>query len=96
MKRTILKTSEFATQRAALKFLATSIKLTIQCNKLDGFAEACFNDNSLDELIDGIKMRAADKTDCKNWGITPTQWRSSIKDALECRLFFALEAIEEE
>ncbi|MFA5385417.1 MAG: hypothetical protein WC364_12315 [Eubacteriales bacterium] len=96
MKRTIFKTSEFATQRAALKFLATSLKLTIQRNELDGFAEACFNDNSLDELIEGLKMRAADETDCKNWGITPTQWRSSLEEALENRLFFALEAIEEE
>ena len=48
----------------------------------DGFAAACYNDNSVDELLAALRQRAADKTDCKNWGITPTQWRSSIQEAL--------------
>jgi hypothetical protein len=54
--------------------------------ELDGFAEACFNDNSIDELREALKQRSADKTDCENWGITPTQWRESIEAALAARL----------
>jgi len=51
------------------------------------FGEACYNDNSIPELLDALKLRAADKTDCRTWEITPTQWRSGIVEALEERAF---------
>ena len=55
--------------------------------KIDGFAAACYNDNSVSELIEALESRAADKTDCENWGITPSQWRAEIRNALEYAIF---------
>ena len=92
---TIYKTSTDATKLAALRFLATEMNCTPKRHKLDGFAEACFNDNSIDELVEGLRMRAADSTDCKNWDITSTQWRRAIISALEFRIFLAVEDIGE-
>jgi hypothetical protein len=45
------------------------------------FAEACYQDNSTDELIDALN-EGADTDDCKLWGITPDEWRSQITLAL--------------
>ena len=87
------KTSENATKLAALNFMATTLNLKPRGHRLDGFAEACFNDNSIDDLVEALRMRSADKTDCKNWEITPSQWRKSIKEALESRLFYAIEDV---
>ena len=53
---------------------------------LDGFAEACFNQNSENELRESLKLRSADKSDCKSWGITPTQWRAGIESALAAKI----------
>lgn len=55
---------------------------------LDGFSEACYNDNSIDELRDALS-RSADKTDCENWRISPTQWRGSIERALAAKIIVA-------
>ena len=50
--------------------------------KENTFASACFEQNSIEELIGALSSKSADKADCKEWGITPTQWRESIKLAL--------------
>ncbi len=50
------------------------------------FSEACYNDNSVTELQEALASRSADKTDCKTWGITPTQWRNEINLALAAKL----------
>jgi len=63
------------------------MKLIPQDHQLTGFAEACFDTNSVQELIEALLEQSADKEDCKQWGITPIQWRESIKRALECRLY---------
>jgi hypothetical protein len=54
-------------------------------SKLTGFAEACYDTNSVAELEAAMKQRAADKTDCEEWKITPTQWRAAIAEALEAK-----------
>lgn len=54
--------------------------------KLDGFSEACYNQNSEQELRGALALRAADKSDCENWEITPTQWRQSIERALAAKI----------
>jgi hypothetical protein len=51
-------------------------------NNLTGFAAACYDANSARGLIDALKTRRAEKTDFENWGISATQWRESIRDAL--------------
>ena len=56
-------------------------------HKLDGFSEACYNDNSVNELIDALKSRAADEEDCENWEITKKAWREEIRTALEHAMF---------
>lgn len=57
------------------------------CGGLGGFAEACYNDNSVSELLDALKSRSADKIDCENWGITPSQWRGAITEAIEHAMY---------
>lgn len=96
MTNIILKTSEEATKLAAIRFMATTLNLTPRRHWLDGFAEACFNDNSIDDLVEALHMEAADTTDCKNWQITPSQWRKAIEEALESRMIYAIEDIEGE
>jgi hypothetical protein len=54
--------------------------------KNNGFAEACYNDNSITELLEGLKQPAADETDCKTWSITPTEWREAIIKALNAKV----------
>lgn len=46
------------------------------------FAEACFEQNAIHELVIGLYQKHADKTDCNEWNITPSQWRDAIFCAL--------------
>ena len=88
------KSSTASTKLASLRYLAKHCGMEPKCNRLQGFAEACFNDCSVDELITSLTLKAADKTDCDAWGITPSQWRNAIHQALENRIFYAIEDIE--
>ena len=56
------------------------------------FAEACFNQNSLHELNEALAQEGADDTDCNTWGISPEEWRESIKAALASKAEAALES----
>ena len=89
-----LMSSEDKTKLAALKFLAAATKCKPAAHDLEGFAEACFDDCTVEDLVEGLRERSADKTDCQTWGITPTQWRQAIREALEAKLFYAIEDIE--
>ncbi len=62
-------------------------------NELNGFSEACYNENSIDDLVDALESDDADKTDCKTWGITPSEWRTQIAMALRCRVAKLMEEI---
>lgn len=48
----------------------------------DAFKEACYDMNSIDELIKGLARMSADKTDMKTWNITATEWRNALSGAL--------------
>lgn len=54
-------------------------------SNLTGFAEACYDTNSISQLEEALKQRAADQTDCQEWKITPTQWRAAIAEALAAK-----------
>jgi len=56
-------------------------------HNLTGFAEACFDQNSAQELINGLN-EGADEHDCKQWGITPEQCMEAMHLALEKRLYW--------
>jgi hypothetical protein len=45
------------------------------------FAEACFNQNSLNELKFSLKG-AADETDLLIWNLTESEWREALKIAV--------------
>lgn len=45
------------------------------------FAEACFAQNSAEELIQAL-LGPADGPDMKIWGITSAEWRTAIAAAL--------------
>lgn len=58
---------------------------------LVGFAEACYNQNSVDELRACLLGKEADLTDCKEWGISATEWREAIQKALDAKLLDLLD-----
>lgn len=60
--------------------------------KLTGFAEACYDQNSITELEDALRLRAADEADCAEWRITPTEWRAAISAALAAKRADAADA----
>jgi hypothetical protein len=45
------------------------------------FAEACYNQNSLNELKFSLKG-AADETDLLTWNLTEAEWRKALKIAI--------------
>lgn len=53
---------------------------------LSGFAEACFNMNSADELMD-FATADADATDMREWDINVDEWRAAQREALEFAMF---------
>ena len=53
---------------------------------LSGFAEACYDQNSIVELREALAMPEADATDCEVWEITADEWRAAIEEALAARL----------
>ena len=55
-------------------------------NKLTGFAEACFNMNSPEEMVI-LLAGEPDEIDCSTWKITGDEWRAGISAALENRLW---------
>ena len=94
MSKIIYADSVQATQLAALKLLAAATKCKPARHNLEGFAGACYDMNTVEDLVEALQQRAADKTDCKNWNITPAQWRRAIKEALETKIFYAIEEIK--
>ena len=53
---------------------------------LTGFAEACYNQNSIEELIDALRDGIVDQTDCDTWKISHQEWRDAICDAILARI----------
>ena len=49
---------------------------------LTGFAEACYDMNSPQELVEALAQPKADESDCKRWVITPNEWRAALALAL--------------
>jgi hypothetical protein len=45
------------------------------------FADACHT-NAIDELTGALASSRVDRADCREWGITPGQWRLAIQTAL--------------
>ena len=60
-----------------------------EIDKLEGqtqkFAEACYDQNSINELIDAL-VQTADKTDCE-WGISADEWKIAIQAALKDKIY---------
>ena len=56
---------------------------------LSGFAEACYNENSVDELVNALS-RGFDKRDGEVWDINQDEWMEAILNAL-CAKRFHLE-----
>lgn len=56
---------------------------------LNGFSEACYNQNSIEELIAiGILIRTYDffdKTDCNEWGISKDEYQAAILEVLRIK-----------
>ena len=58
-----------------------------QYHSLDGFAEACYDDNNYEDLVTALDS-IADAIDCKAWDITPREWTESVKQALEMYMYW--------
>lgn len=72
----------------------TSLGLQPAQHPLTGFSEACFDMNSAEELVSGIKGDA-DETDMKTWGLTEDEWRHEIRKALETAMADYLDYLED-
>lgn len=53
--------------------------------KLSGFAEACYDNNSIGELIAAL-MSAPDPSDLHEWGLSDEEYYAAIEQALAARL----------
>ena len=53
-----------------------------QDHSLTGFAEACYDDNTYEDLVTALDSEA-NVIDCKAWDITAQEYKESIKQALE-------------
>ena len=51
-------------------------------HSLDGFAAACYEGNSADELLDGLTA-TSDVGDMAAWSIDAQGWHAAIRAALE-------------
>jgi hypothetical protein len=80
-----MEMSNFKTDRELCEEYATELSNGFYRVELDGFSEACFNQNSENELREALK-HGADETDCRNWNITPEQWRGALESALAARI----------
>jgi hypothetical protein len=61
-----------------------------------GFCEACINDNSTDELIEGLLQTEPDKTDLENWeGLSEDDYRLAMAAALSYKIEKLNDQIEE-
>ena len=49
---------------------------------LDNFSEACYNDNSIDELVEALETGATMDDDINAWNIDEAEWTAEIKKAL--------------
>jgi hypothetical protein len=58
-----------------------------------GFAEGCYNMNTIDELLECLS-KDADVTDCETWYMTVEEWNCGITQALS-QMRFDLEQQEE-
>lgn len=52
----------------------------------NSFAAACYDDNSIDELLDAL-VSGPDDTDMLNWSIGPEEWRMDVADALRRKIW---------
>jgi hypothetical protein len=51
------------------------------------FAEACYDTNTPEELLERLNQVEADKYDCEAWGINSSEWREAIKAALAAKAY---------
>ena len=49
---------------------------------MSNFAEACYDQNSVAELQEALKGEP-DQSDMAEWGLTASEWREQIKEALD-------------
>lgn len=55
---------------------------SIQNENTKAFAVACYDMNTLAELLEARKGMEADAVDMRTWGLTETQWIEAIEAAL--------------
>lgn len=53
---------------------------------LTGFAEACYDTNSVRELLDALQEGGADSTSCADWKITAAESYAAMEEALACKI----------
>lgn len=62
-------------------------RLEFAAHNLEGFSEACFNDNEVSDLKD-FETATPDSTDLKVWGISEDEWREAQADALLAKAYW--------
>jgi len=98
------------TTEKIIEHYENEIRTQIENETFDGinidngsFAEACFDSNTEQELAECLidfhhdaPELSADKTDCKTWDLTPTEWFNQIELGLCYMIAYRIECEDKE
>lgn len=94
MKPTTTKELAYTGRRTRGPTMNNAIR-NIDHDATRAFAEACYDTNSIEDLLEPSEDSAADKTDLENWQIDESQWHIACHAALNDLLHdWVLEYVE--
>lgn len=82
----LLKNAGIDTFTSHLSYGEIAKEMAAASSNLDGFAEACYNQNTTSDLTECLK-EDADESDMDAWNIDANEWHTSIKKALLAKAF---------
>jgi len=79
-----------------IKIIAKQADIAVPTERInidnDGFAAACYNSNTIEDMLEALSMDAKDRS---QWELTPSAWRENIRDALSLMLWDIVEEIND-
>lgn len=81
-----LKEAGIDTFTSHLSYGEIAKKMEQAASSLEGFAEACYDQNKVGELVEALALPATE-TDMATWGIDSDEWRSAIEQALLAKAY---------
>lgn len=82
----LLKDAGIDTFTSHLSYGEIAKKMEQAASSLEGFTEACYDQNKVGELVEALALPATE-TDMATWGIDSDEWRSAIEQALLAKAY---------